>query len=444
MSGVANQSGALGLAADEVVRPDGTVGPATVWVARSTGRITGIEPGRPDPRARRAAGADVAERADVAEGADVVERADVVDLGARLIAPGFVDVHVHGGDGAEVNGSSADDVARSVTRVAAFHASHGTTAMLATTVTDTPERLAASVAGIARAARTTAPSGARILGSHLEGPFLAPGRAGAQNPAHLRAPDRDELRRLLELGEGTVRLVTLAPELPGADALIADCLEAGAVVALGHTNADEEAARRAFAAGASHVTHLWNAMAPLHHRRPGLVGAALADPTVTVEVICDLHHVSPSVVALTARLAPGRVVLVTDAISATGAGPGRYTLGALPVVVEDGRASLAEDPDTLAGSVLTMDAAVRNAAGAVGIKRPAALRAATSTPASVLHDTQGSRGALTVGTLAIGALTVGTLAVGALADIVVLEPTLAVAATLVGGRPVHDPGRLFA
>lgn len=356
-----------------------------------------------------------------------------MDLGPRLLAPGYVDVHVHGAAGVQVNGDSADQVFDAVAALAAFHATHGTTTLVPTAVTDSPKRLAATVTGIARAARTApapSPGGARVAGSHLEGPFIAVGRAGAQDPAHIRLPDRAELNRLLELGEGTVRLVTLAPELPGADDLIADCLAAGAAVALGHTDADYDTANRAFGAGASHVTHLWNAMAGLHHRRPGLVGAALANHGVTVEIVCDLHHVHPSVVALTARCAPGRSVLVTDAVAATGAAPGRYTLGNVSVDVDGTRATLTGDPATLAGSVLTMDVAVRNAAGPGGLGTHAALAAASATPASVLASGNG----------------LGTLAPGAPADLVVLEaePELDVTATLVGGVPVHDRQGLFS
>lgn len=411
-SGVA--AGDLSLTAARTLLPDGRIAAATVRVDGQTGRITGVHDagpgGSPAPQTT---------------GRPVL----YVDLGDRLLAPGFVDVHVHGAAGAEVNGSSADEVAESVAAIAAFHARHGTTALVATTVTDTVDRLAATVAGIARAVRSARHGAARVLGSHLEGPFIAPGRAGAQDPAHIRPPDRAELNRLLELGEGTVRLVTLAPELEGVEPLIADCLAAGAAVALGHSDADYDTASRAFAAGATHVTHLWNAMAPLHHRRPGLVGAALAHGSATVEVVCDLHHVHPAVVALVLKAAPSRTVLVTDAMAATGAGPGRYALGAMSVDVVAGRATLVREPATLAGSVLTMEGAVRNAAGPVGHPLPAALAAASSVPASVL---------------AKGAGGIGHLSVGAPADMVVLEPTLAVAATLVGGVPAYDPGGLFA
>lgn len=395
----------VGIAARCVTPCHGIEAPATIWVDAGTGLIAGPPPRGPVRQ---------------------------VDVGERLLAPGYVDVHVHGGAGAQVNGGSAGAVEEAVVAMASFHARHGTTGLLATTVADSLDRLAASVAGVARAARAGPRSGARVLGSHLEGPFLAPGRAGAQDPAHIRAPNRAELNRLLEAGEGTVRLVTLAPELEGAGGLIADCLDAGAAVALGHTDAGYDRARWAFDAGASHVTHLCNAMAPLHHRHPGLVTAALLHRTATIEIVCDLHHVHPAMIALVARAAPGRVVLVTDAIAATGTGPGpgHHRLGGTTVVVEGTKATLAEDPGTLAGSVLTAEEAVRNAHRAAQFTMTDAIRAATSAPAGVL------------GVAAPGGL--GTLAVGAPADLVVLEPTLAVAATLVGGTVVYDPAGLFA
>jgi N-acetylglucosamine-6-phosphate deacetylase len=400
----AGSTSTCGIAAARVVGTDGSAAPGTVWFDSRTGLV--------------AAGAGGGARS-----------ARLLDLGDRIVAAGYVDVHVHGGAGAQVNGGSPGEVEEALTTMAAFHARHGTTGLLATAVSDTPERLAATVAGVARVVRQGAASGARILGSHLEGPFLAPGRAGAQDPSHIRPPDRLELNRLLEAGEGTVRLVTLAPELAGADSLIADCLAAGAAVALGHTDAGYDEARRAFDAGASHVAHLCNAMAPVHHRRPGLVGAALLDRSATVEVVCDLQHVHPAVVTLVARAAPGRMVLVTDAIAAAGTVGGRHLLGSVPVVVVGTRATLAHDPETLAGSVLTMEEAVRNASGRALLPLADAVAAASSVPAGVL------------GRAAPPGL--GTLSPGAPADLVVLQPTLAVAATVVGGVAVHDPGGLL-
>lgn len=398
---------------------DGAFGAGILWIDRESGTVSSVE-----RRGTRSGDSTLA-----------TPRSELIDLGDRLVVPGFVDVHVHGGGGSQVNAGSATEAEAAVAEIAAFHARHGTTALLATTVSDTPERLAATVEGIARAARATrgtddmhAARGARVLGCHLEGPFISPGRAGAQDPLAIRPPDREELRRLLELGEGTVRLVTLAPELPGAMALFDDCLEAGAAVALGHSDATFDVARAAFDAGATHVTHLFNAMAPFHQRSPGLIGAALQDERVTVELICDLHHVHPAVIATVARVAASRLVLVTDATGAAGSAPGRLVLGRVPVLVDGTRVSLEADSSTLAGSALVMAQALANVVNAAGLPLPVALECATAIPARLAWGT---------------ARRAGRLVPGAPADFVVLESTLAVAATVVGGSVVFDPNRLL-
>ncbi|MGH9108970.1 MAG: N-acetylglucosamine-6-phosphate deacetylase [Acidimicrobiales bacterium] len=425
----------LGLAADHVATPDGRLEAGVVWVDVATGTVAAVTGGVVDHT-------DPGNTAAVAAPAGAgVHQARIVHLGPRIISPGYVDLHVHGGDGRQVNGDDPTQVAEALDGLAAFHVTHGTTAMLATTVSDSPERLAATVAGIARATAASqvvagaspgAPRLGRVAGCHLEGPFIAPERAGAQDSRAIRPPDRAELRRLLEIGDGTVRLVTLAPELPGADDLIADCLDAGAVVSLGHTGADYDTARRAFDAGAAHVTHLFNAMAPLHHRRPGLVTAALAEPAVTVELVCDLVHVHPAVVSLVARTASGRVALVTDASPATGLPDGEHMLGRVVVRLGGARVALASDPAVLAGSALTMDRAVGNLVTAAAVMPADALAAATTVPARVVGPPSG------------GAAALGRIEPGAPADLVVLEPDLALAATIVGGAVVSDPGSLLA
>lgn len=340
-----------------------------------------------------------------------------VDLGDRTLAPGFVDVHVHGADGAQVNGGSPDEVAEAVTTLATFHARHGTTALVATTVSDTPSRLRASVAGVARSA---------VLGCHLEGPWLSPDRRGAHDPALLRSPDVGELRSLLDAADGTLRIVTVAPELHGADDLIRAAVDAGLLVSIGHTAADLSAVRRAFDLGARHVTHLFNGMPGLHHRDPGPVAAALEDPRVSVEVIADGRHVDPSVLSLVARLLPGRLVAVTDATAATGLPPGSHRLGAREVTVSDGRVTLADDRGTLAGSVLTLDRAVALLVHEADVPLTSALAAASTHPAR-----------------AVGATGKGELRPGADADLVVLSPGLEAEATVLAGRVVHDPAGLL-
>jgi N-acetylglucosamine-6-phosphate deacetylase len=360
--------------------------------------------------------------------------------GDRMIAPGFVDVHVHGGAGGQAAGDDAAQVAEQVRRAAVFHATHGTTCLLATTVSDTPERLLATVAGIRAAIDDPDPAGAVIAGVHLEGPWLAPTRRGAHDPATLRAPDPAELDALVRAAGGAVALLTLAPELPGAQALIAAAASHGIVVSVGHTEATHDQAHAAFDAGARHLTHLGNAMRALDRREPGPIAAALTDERVTVEVIADGHHVHPAVLALAARAAPGRLVAITDAIAATGLSDGAHQvgdrdpqagvsdlqLGELAVTVHDGRAVLTEHPETLAGSVLTMDRAVAGLIAA-GVAPGAALRAATDTPARVV----------------LGDRERGVLAAGARADLVVLHDAYRARATVIGGRAVHDPDGLL-
>lgn len=362
-------------------------------------------------------------------GAEQEHDGPVVDLGARTVVPGYVDVHVHGAVGSQVNGDDPEEVSEAIGRLASYHASHGTTSLLATTVTDSEQRLVSTLRGIALA-REASRAGAKIVGAHLEGPFISPRRAGAQDPSHVRPPDPAEFDRLLEAGGGSVAMITLAPELPGAFGLIERAVSRGVAVSLGHSDTDFDTAVRGFSAGARHATHLFNAMAALHHRRPGLVGAALVHPEVTVEVIADLEHLHPAVMELVSRCAAGRLVAVTDAATSAGLGAGRYSLGGREVVVSDGRVELANDPSVLAGSLLTMDRAVANLLAATSMTLEQAVAAATAAPASLL------------GPLAPPGT--GRIVEGGPADLVVLEDDLSVAATLVGGVAVHDPAGLFA
>ncbi len=377
----------------------------------------------------------------------------MVDLGDVLIAPGFVDLHVHGGGGAQVNCPTREEVAASVWRMARFHAAHGTTAMVATTVSDSPEALQAAVEGVAMVTHgeavpdaealldgETGPDGengadgesvstergAVVLGCNLEGPWIARSRAGAQFPDALRLPSVAELDDLVDRGKGTVRIVTLAPELEGALEVIAVAHAAGVVVSIGHTDADYATTQKAFDAGARHATHLFNAMGPIHHRRPGPVAAALVDGRVSLEIIADGVHIHPALISLVATLAPERLVLVTDAIGATGTPPGRHRLGPLEVLVRDGRAVLAGHQETAAGSVLTMDRAVALTVQIAGVPLLTALQAASLHPANV-----------------IGELRKGRLVPGADADMVVLDSNLSLMATIVGGRVAHDPNGIL-
>ncbi|MGH9107284.1 MAG: N-acetylglucosamine-6-phosphate deacetylase, partial [Acidimicrobiales bacterium] len=357
--------------------------------------------------------------AEVGRGTPPVSMFPLVDLGDVLVAPGFIDVHVHGGGGSEVNCATREEVEASVRKLVRFHAGHGTTALVATTVSDSPEALRTAVEAVAA---VTEGQRSGVLGTHLEGPWISPRRAGAQFPGALRPPSTAELADLVSRGRGTLRLITMAPELEGALEVIAAARAAGIVVSIGHTDADYETARAAFDAGARHATHLFSAMAPIHHRRPGPVAAALADDRVFLEIIADGVHIHPALISLVAALAPERLVLMTDAIGATGTPPGRHRLGRQEVLVSESRAVLADHQETLAGSVLTMDRAVKIAVGTSGVPLLTALRAASLHPAMVLGERRKGR-----------------LERGADADIVVLDEDMAVVATVVGGRVAHDP-----
>ncbi|MCT9818855.1 N-acetylglucosamine-6-phosphate deacetylase [Microbacterium sp. W1N] len=296
--------------------------------------------------------------------------AEAIDGAGRVLTPGFLDIHHHGGGGA-----AYDDGADAITAARAVHRAHGTTRAILSLVTASVDDLAARVAVIADAAERDA----TILGSHLEGPFLDVAHKGAHTAALLRAPDATAIEQLLRAGRGTVRQVTLAPELPGGLDAVARFVEAGVVVAVGHTAATYAQSRAAFDVGATLVTHAFNAMPGIHHREPGPVVAAMADDRVTLELIADGVHVHPDVVALAFAGAPGRIALVTDAMAAAGAADGSYELGGLAVTVHRGIARLDSD-GAIAGSTLTQDAALRLVV-AGGQPLPAAVAALTTTPA---------------------------------------------------------------
>jgi N-acetylglucosamine-6-phosphate deacetylase len=303
-----------------------------------------------------------------------------LDLGGGWLLPGLIDLHMHGGGGYDVT-RSADDMLAAVR----FHRTHGTTStlvsLMAARVDALCEQLSWAVALYRRG---------EIAGVHLEGPFLAAARCGAQNRDHLLDPDPLVLAKLLDAGLGCIRTVTIAPELPGALDLIADIRAAGAIAAVGHSDATYEQASAAFDAGAALATHLFNAMGPINQRAPGVAVAAL-DAGVPVELINDGVHVHAALVRLVARAAPGQLALVTDAISATGVGDGHYTLGDQLVEVRGGRARL-DGSDHLAGSTLTMDEAVRRSVAVNGLTIQAASSAASAVPAQLLGiaDRRGS------------------------------------------------------
>jgi N-acetylglucosamine-6-phosphate deacetylase len=261
-----------------------------------------------------------------------------------LVVPGFVDLHAHGALGHDFATCSADEARAAV----AHHAGRGTTTMVASIATGTPD---ATVAALRRLGPLV--DEGVLAGLHLEGPWLSPARRGAHAAELLHAPTSAEVDTYLDAAAGTLRIVTLAPELPGALDAVARLTAAGVVVAIGHTDADADTVTRAVDAGARLVTHVFNGMPPLHHRAPGPVGVALTDPRLHVEAIVDGHHLDDVTVDLVRRSTGSRMVLVSDAMAATGCDDGRYRIAGSDVVVSDGVAMLA-DGSSLAGSTSTV------------------------------------------------------------------------------------------
>ncbi|WP_448005697.1 N-acetylglucosamine-6-phosphate deacetylase [Agromyces bauzanensis] len=300
--------------------------------------------------------------------------ASVTDAAGRHLVPGFIDLHCHGAGGASV-----EEGDRAIETVLAVHNAHGTTRSVLSLVTAPIEALTGRLEAIGRVAA----SDPRVLGAHLEGPFLDHEFRGAHDPAQLRDADAASVDRLLEAANGCLRQITIAPEHAGARDAIARFTEAGVAVAVGHTGADFETALAAFEAGASILTHAFNGMRGIHHRAPGPVVAAMHADHVTLEIINDGVHVHPDVVKLAFSGAPGRVALVTDAMAAAGAADGEYRLGSLEVIVADGVARLLEG-GSIAGSTLTQDEALRRAVVDSGIPLAEAVGALTETPAAAI------------------------------------------------------------
>ncbi|OLF13273.1 N-acetylglucosamine-6-phosphate deacetylase [Actinophytocola xanthii] len=333
----------------------------------------------------------------------------VTDAAGSWVVPGFVDIHCHGGGGAAFTSADPEIVRQAVTA----HRRHGTTTMLASLVSRPVPELVEQVAAL----RELVADGL-LAGIHLEGPFLSAARCGAHDPAVLRPPDAHSVDALLAAGRGAIRMVTVAPELEGAVPAVKRLVDAGVIAAIGHTDALAEDVVPAVDAGASVATHLFNGMRPLHHREPGPIGTLLDDERVTVELICDLVHLHPTVVRLAARHAgTGRTVVITDAISAAGAGDGVYEIGGLEVRVTDGVPTLAGG-GSLAGSTLTMDAAFRNLVRGCGLGVLEAVVAASTRPAELLG---------------LGEVT-GRIAAGLAADLVLLDEGLRPGAVLRRGE----------
>ena len=325
--------------------------------------------------------------------------------GDPFIVPGFIDLHVHGGGGRDVmeGGDSAHVIA-------AVHARHGTTSLLATTMTAPPADIEAALAALGLACASRRPGAARILGVHLEGPYINPGKLGAQ-PDFASVASVADVAALQQLAP--LRLITVAPEMPGHLALVRDLTAAGMRVQIGHTSGSYEDGVAALEHGAAGFTHLFNAMNPLHHRSPGMVGAALAHAQFA-EIIPDLLHVHAGAIKVALRAIP-RLYCVTDSTAATGMPDGQYMLGRQVVHKCMGGVRLADG--TLAGSTLTMDQALRNLVHTLGLDLAEASRRVSTNAADYLGETE--RGRLTQ---------------GCHADIVVLSRDLTVAAVYIEGE----------
>ncbi|MBC8134313.1 MAG: N-acetylglucosamine-6-phosphate deacetylase [Fibrella sp.] len=341
-------------------------------------------------------------------------------LGATglTLLPGFIDIHIHGGGGSDTMNATPDAL-RTICRT---HARNGTTGLLLTTMTQSREKITNALTAARNAYESGAdfcPDGARVLGIHLEGPYISAKRPGAQPKEFVRPYDAAEFAEWLDVAGAALKLITLAPEEPGADSLMRVCRERGIVVSFGHTDASAEQTRTALdILGYAHATHLFNAMPALHHRNPGILGVALTDDRMRCEIISDGHHVAPEIARLAlAAKNDSNVILITDAMAGAGAPDGRYDLGGHAVAVANGKALL---PDgTLAGSVLTMAQAVRNVREWTGAGWETLGRISSTNAAN-----------------ALGMMNKGRIATDADADFVLVDDSLTVRGTYIGGQCV--------
>lgn len=349
------------------------------------------------------------------EAAELPSSARTLDFPGAMLAPAFFDVHFHGAAGHDVMEATPE----ALNAICGFLASHGTGSFLATTVTAPLDATLRALEGLAHLiAKPLSDGHARPLGIHLEGPFLSHAKRGVQPAAHLLAPNIATFDRLFDAAQGSVRLMTLAPELPGAVELAAHATQRGVRVSLGHSNATAAETRPAIHAGALSATHTFNAMRPLDHREPGILGTVLTSDALYAELICDGVHTAAELVQLWWRAkGPGRAILVTDSMSAAGMPDGQYHLGGFAVQVANGRAMA---NGVLAGSVLTLDRALTNFVGFTGATIEQALTLLTANPAAMtgLEDRTGS------------------LAAGMPGNLVALDAAGRLAGSVVGGQQV--------
>jgi len=342
-------------------------------------------------------------------GAEVIEGKD------KFIAPGYIDIHVHGGGGSDV----MDGDYEAINQIAIAHSHFGTTSFLPTTMTMSKDKIIRSLRSICEAVKKGT-AGAEILGIHMEGPYINPEKKGAQKEDDIKKISIEEFLEFNQASGNLIRLVTIAPEMPGAIGLIKYLYKQGIITSVGHSNATYAQVQAGIQAGLSHVTHTFNAMRGLHHREPGVVGAALTSPELTVEIIVDGIHIHPIVLKVLTKIKEGeKVVLITDAMRAAGLKEGTYDLGGQEVIVTKGQARLKDE--TLAGSVLTMDKAVKNMVNKIGIQLPKAIQMASFNPAKSIGIENKK----------------GSLEPGKDADIVILNKNLETELTIVAGKIVY-------
>jgi N-acetylglucosamine-6-phosphate deacetylase len=345
----------------------------------------------------------------------LLKNVEIIEAQNKFIVPGYIDIHVHGGGGSDV----MDGDYEAINQIAIAHSHFGTTSFLPTIMTMSKDKIIRSLRSICEAVKKGT-EGAEILGIHMEGPYINPEKKGAQKEEDIEKISLEEFLEFNQASGNLIRLVTIAPEMPGAIDLIKYLYKQGIIVSVGHSNATYVQTQAGIKAGLSHVTHTFNAMRELHHREPGVVGAALASPELTVEVIADGIHIHPIVLKILTKIKEGeKVVLITDAMRAVGLKDGTYDLGGQEVIVTKGQARLKDE--TLAGSVLTMDKAVKNMVNKVGIQLPKAIQMASFNPAKSIgiDDKKGS------------------LEPGKDADIIILNKNLETELTIVVGKIVY-------
>lgn len=373
-----------------IVLPNRTIERGNVWVEH--GKIMGIGNMDQNPN----------------------ENTRLINATGKYVLPGFIDVHVHGGGGGDVMDGSTN----ALDAMTQTHARFGTTGMLATTVTSSQKDLQRSVE-VTASYMNNLPKGAKVLGIHLEGPYIHPKYKGAQNEKWVRAASIDEIKALTDLAKGSIKWMTLAPELLSSKEITDYLRSLGVVCSIGHTSATYNDVCRCIRQGFTHVTHLFNAMPPLHHREVGTIGAAMIQDELTYEIIADGIHVSPEALRILAQSGTlHKMMLITDAIRAAGMGEGKYDLGGQDVFVTNGQARLSDG--TLAGSVLTMNQALHNIMKFLNVPIEHAVEWASLRPATKLQmdDSKGS------------------IEVGKDADLVVADTDLNVEYTLVEGTIV--------